>query len=97
MILYFNSSLLKIVYKCVWMPRGVGNGNLSQYSCLENSMDRRTCQPIVWGCKESDMTEHAHIHSCLYELKSLAYLLPQTQIWNASILTNQYGFKSTTQ
>jgi len=78
------------------MPRGVGNGNLGQYSCLENSMDRRTWQPTVWGHKESDMTEHAYIHSCLYELKSLDYPLPQTQICNAITLMNQYDFKNNT-
>ena len=36
---------------------GEGNGNLLQYSCLENSMDRgawRAC-----GHEESDVTEHA--------------------------------------
>ena len=32
-----------------------GNGNLCQYSRLENSMDRGAWQ----DCKESDMTEHA--------------------------------------
>ena len=32
---------------------GGGNSNPLQYSCLENSMDKG-----VWGCKESDMTEH---------------------------------------
>ena len=31
-----------------------GNGNLCQYSRLENSMDRGAWQ----DCKESDMTEH---------------------------------------
>ena len=30
-----------------------GNGNLLQYSCLENSTDRGA----QWGCKESDRTE----------------------------------------
>ena len=43
---------------------GEGNGNLFQYSCLENPMDRGAC----WGCKvhglghkESDMTWwHTH-------------------------------------
>ena len=29
-------------------PRG-GNGNPLQYSCLENPMDRRTCQATVHG------------------------------------------------
>ena len=32
---------------------GGGNGNLLQYSCLENPTDRR-----VWGHRESDMTQH---------------------------------------
>ena len=37
----------------------VGNGNPLQYSCLENSMNRRAWQAIVyWGHKELDMTEH---------------------------------------
>ena len=35
---------------------GEGNGNPLQYSCLENSMDRRAWQGS-WGCKEWDMTE----------------------------------------
>ena len=28
---------------------GVGNGNSRQYSCLENSMDRKAWQAIVHG------------------------------------------------
>ena len=36
---------------------GGGNGNLLQYSCLKNSMDRGTYSP--WGHKKFDMTEHA--------------------------------------
>ena len=36
---------------------GVENGNLLQYSCLENSVDRGAWQAIVHGVtKESDMT-----------------------------------------
>ena len=35
---------------------GEGNGNPLQYSCLENSMDRRAWWAIVCGVtKESDM------------------------------------------
>ena len=30
-------------------PSGEGNGNPLQYSCLENSMDRRTCWATVHG------------------------------------------------
>ena len=37
---------------------GRGNGNLLQYSCLGNPMDRETwCAPIHGAAKESDMTE----------------------------------------
>jgi len=41
-----------------WIPRsgrstGVGNGNLSQYSCLENSMDRGVWQATVYGVAKS--------------------------------------------
>ena len=36
---------------------GEGKGNPLQYSCLENSVDRRSWQAYsTWGCKESDMT-----------------------------------------
>ena len=36
---------------------GEGKGYPLQYSCLENSMDRRTWQATVHGVAESDMTE----------------------------------------
>ena len=40
---------------------GVGNGNLLQYSCLENSMDRRAWRATVHGVtKSQDVTEHTH-------------------------------------
>ena len=39
---------------------GEGNSNLLQYSCLENSVDRGAPGYSPWGCKELDMTEHAH-------------------------------------
>ena len=32
---------------------GVRNGNLLQYSCLENSMDREACQAPVHGAAKS--------------------------------------------
>ena len=44
-----------------WSGRspGVGNGNLLQYSYLENSMDRGAWWATIRGhCKELDMTEH---------------------------------------
>ena len=38
-----------------------GNGNPLLYSCLENSMDRGAWWAIVlWGHKDTDMTEHTH-------------------------------------
>ena len=41
-------------------PEG-GNGNLLQYSCLGNPMDRGAWQATVHqGLKESDMTKYAH-------------------------------------
>ena len=40
---------------------GVGNGNPLEYSCLENTMDRRALQAYSpWGPKVSDMAEHTH-------------------------------------
>ena len=37
---------------------GGGHGNPHQYSCLDNSMDKRSLMGYSpWGCKKSDMTE----------------------------------------
>ena len=48
---------------------GVGSGNPLQYSCLENSMDRRAWRVTVQlGCKALDTieaTEHTHTHYLL--------------------------------
>ena len=45
---------------------GEGNGNLLQYSCLENPMDRGAWQATVHaGCRESDTTEQlTHSSAC---------------------------------
>ena len=57
-------------------PR-VGNGNSLQYSCLENPMDREAWQATVHGAAEfteSDMTEHAHTHTCTIVSGTLSHL-----------------------
>ena len=42
---------------------GVGNGNLFQYPCLKNSMDRGVWQVNnSWGHKESDATEQLNTY-----------------------------------
>ena len=42
---------------------GVRNGNLLQYSCLENHGQRNLAGYNPWRRKESDMTEHTHTHT----------------------------------
>ena len=37
---------------------GGGNGNMLQYSCLENPMGRRAWWATIHGVSELDMTEH---------------------------------------
>ena len=41
---------------------GEGNGNLLQYSCLENPMDGGAWQ-ATWSCRQSDTTEQLHFLS----------------------------------
>ena len=41
-------------------PSRVGNGNLLQYSCLENSMDRGAWRAIVHGLTKSQKQLSAH-------------------------------------
>ena len=43
---------------------GEGTGNLFQYSCLGNPMDRGELQPsVLGGHKDLDMTEQLSTHS----------------------------------
>ena len=44
---------------------GVGNGNLLQYSCLENPMGRGTCWTTVHGVTKSLtwLSDKAHMHT----------------------------------
>ena len=42
---------------------GGGNGSPNQYSCLEKSHGQRSLVGYsLWGCKESDMTEHTELY-----------------------------------
>ena len=43
---------------------GEGNGNLFQYSCLENPMDRGACQAIVLGVAKSQTRLSTHVLHC---------------------------------
>ena len=42
---------------------GGEHGNPLQYSCLENSTDRRAWWLHLWGCEESDKTEQLTYYS----------------------------------
>ena len=64
---------------------GEGNGNPLQYSCLENSMDRRARQPISpWSQKELDMayplthTKLIFISSWAHVVSFIWYLFPSS-------------------
>ena len=51
----------------VGRSHGIGNGNLLQYSCMKNSMDRRAWQAIVHGVKKCrtklNNCANAHTHT----------------------------------
>ena len=44
----------------------VGNGNLLQYSYLENSIDRGALQAIVHRIVKCQMRQHAHAHTDIF-------------------------------
>ena len=48
---------------------GEGNGNLLQYSCLENSIHRGAWRATVHGVTELDMTECARMHTSNLKMK----------------------------
>ena len=46
---------------------GRGNGNLLQYSCLENSMDRGAWWATVYGVTKSQTQLSTHTHTFLFD------------------------------
>ena len=57
---------------------GDRNGNLLQYSCLENSMDRGAWQAIVHGVTKSwaqHMHTHTHTHTHTHKVIGVHFLL----------------------
>ena len=49
-----------------------GNGDPLQYTCLENPHGQRSLEGYsLWGCKESDTTEHLHTYIPLSQLISV--------------------------
>ena len=59
-----------------WLGKfpGEGNGNLVQYSCLKNFMDRGAWWGVHGGLKESDMTEQLGT-------RTSKYLIPNSSIF----------------
>ena len=57
---------------------GEGNGNLLQYSCLENSIHRGAWWATVHGVTELDMTECVHMHASNLKMK--------VENWNYQLL-----------
>ena len=60
---------------------GIGNGTSSQYSCLENSMDRGAWWALVHGVMKSwtrlsDFTFTFHFHALEKEMATTAVFLP---------------------
>ena len=58
---------------------GEKNGNSLQYSCLENSMDRRAWQARIYGVTENHtwLSEHAHICTPIDNSLSLLMASPR--------------------
>ena len=70
---------------------GGGNDNPLQYSCPENSMDRRSLVGYSpWGHKELDMTEHMPCFIYLY----MDYLMSHFSYWPSTSPERSSGWSS---
>ena len=73
---------------------GIGNGNLLQYSCLEDSMDRGPWQATVHGATKSQtwLSDWAHmniwcfwVQFTLFSVLSIALTFISKEIWSVSL------------
>ena len=55
-------------------PPGGGYGNLVQYSCLDNPMDRGVWQAIAYGVAELTMTKRRSVHTiCIHTTAGMLF------------------------
>ena len=87
-----DCSMYPLKGNCKWVF-GEGNGNLLQYSCLENPMDQGTWWAAVHGVTKSrtwlsDFTFTFHFHALEKEMASpssmLAWRIPGAGAWWAA-------------
>ena len=73
---------------------GEGHGNPLQYSCLENSMDKRSLVGYSpWGLKESDTTKQLkqHHHHHVSSLAGVLHSGPEVWVPSAAYCENRLG------
>ena len=73
----------------------VGNGNPFQYSCLENSMDKRVWQAIVHGVAKSQMQLSMQaVHTCT-DYRYFYLKCPSWASWVAQLVENPPAIQET--
>ena len=72
---------------------GEGNGHPLQYSCLESPMDRRAWWATVYGCKESDTTEHTHTDNTHTHTHGLSKAHPWTPAGFTEVSLRVLGYR----